>query len=280
MTAPAYDTIGQSYTKTRQADARILSKIIELLELGTHKDKCHLIDVGAGTCNYTAPLARQVDSVVALEPSPVMMAQAKVRLIEYGVADKVRFAASTADQIPFADATFNRMTCILATHHFPDLKKCLAEMMRVVAPGGKILILTADPRQKQSLWLDDYFDFLVADAAEVYQPLARLIDWLTPFSAGGVAVHKMLLPPDLNDLFFLTGWARPRLYLDAAVRDGISHFAKASCSESGKIRIQQAVARLESDLATGEWQKKYGETIRGLSEYDGGYRFLTLTRAA
>jgi hypothetical protein len=77
-----------------------------------------------------------------------------------------------------------------------------------------------------------------------------------------------MLPPDLIDRFFFSGWRQPELYLDPIFCAGISSLASAP-----KNVLDMCLTRLENDLKDGTWKKKYGE-ILNYREYDGGYRFL------
>jgi hypothetical protein len=82
------------------------------------------------------------------------------------------------------------------------------------------------------------------------------------------AVEPFPLPPDLTDQFFYSAWRYPEKYLDAQFRKGISVFALAD-----QNRVNACTDRLQADLANGAWDRKYG-SIRSLSSYDGGYRFI------
>jgi hypothetical protein len=88
----------------------------------------------------------------------------------------------------------------------------------------------------------------------------------------------MPLRRDVRDLFFLAGWARPRLYLDGTVRAGISHFAKAMRDPREAAVVADAVARLDKDLASGRWQRDFGAPMADKPTYDGGYRIVAVTR--
>ena len=70
---PTYDLIGKGYNSRRAADVRILSKLVALLD---QPEGAHILDVGAGTGNYTAALADLGYSMTALEPSTIMLESA------------------------------------------------------------------------------------------------------------------------------------------------------------------------------------------------------------
>lgn len=269
-----YDSIGRTFASTRMADERIVDVLCSALRLDEISLEDEILDVGAGTANYSLAIAQKGHSVVALEPSNVMLEQAQAQVSKLGLTDRVRFINSTADSIPETDKSFKRTCAILSVHHFHNVDACLAEMARVTAPGGTIAIYTADPRLKTRIWIDDYFDFLVAKTEEVYLPLDDLIGRLSPYAAGPVEVTPVLLPSDMRDLFFLSAWARPSLYLDETFRQGVSHFAKADLIPETKAQVEAAVQRLEKDLTSGAWRDVHGDQIKNMKMYDGGYRVV------
>ena len=140
------------------------------------------------------------------------------------------------------------------------------------------MILTADPRLKDDLWIDQYFEFLVESARDTYIPINDLLEILSPYATSSISVEPMLLSADIEDLFFLSGWARPELYLNEIVRKGISHFAKFMQSKEGESMISHAVNKLESDINSGYWLKKYKSQVKSISGYDGGYRIVSFTK--
>ena len=275
-----YNTIGKTYSSTRKADKKIVSKIQDTLCLDASKGHSRLLDVGSGSANYTIAIANKNrnTNVIGVEPSSVMIDQAHDNFKKQGVYNNVEFVQAFANEIPFDDSYFDGLTCILATHHFDDLALCIKDMMRVVKPNSKVVILTADPRLKDDLWIDQYFEFLVESARDTYIPINDLLEILSPYATSSISVEPMLLSADIEDLFFLSGWARPELYLNENVRKGISHFAKFMQSKEGESMISHAVNKLESDINSGYWLKKYKSQVKSISGYDGGYRIVSFTK--
>ncbi len=117
-----YERIGTDYDDTRQADARITMALLAALDLPPAST---LVDVGAGTGNYSVALAQAGFRVHAVEPSRTMRQQGKHH-------PRVVWHAATAEALPFADASVDGMLSTLAVHHFTDLKKSFAEMARVL----------------------------------------------------------------------------------------------------------------------------------------------------
>ncbi|MBW4574264.1 MAG: methyltransferase domain-containing protein [Aphanothece sp. CMT-3BRIN-NPC111] len=129
-----YDTIGINYSLTRSADERIGNKLIELLNLSIPS---RIVDVGAGTGNYTQYLADKGYELIAIEPSPEMRSQAKGH-------ERVQWLGGVAEKLPLNDGVVDGAIVTLAFHHFPNQRQALTEINRVVG-RGPIVIFTYDP---------------------------------------------------------------------------------------------------------------------------------------
>lgn len=257
MDPPTYEHIGRGYSRHRTADPRIVSRLARIL--GPPKNGA-VVDVGAGTGNYSAALARLGYRIVAVEPSATMRSQAED-------VPGVRWVASTAERLPLPDGSARGVVCVLALHHFADARVALSEMRRVVR-SGPIVIFTFDPRTGRRFWFEDYFPELWRQAHETFPPLQDVVELLEEITGSGVEVSAFRLPPDLRDGFAAAGWRRPRMYLDDDMRAAISAFALAE-----KRVVREGLKRLSRDLESGAWHAKYPD-IDELEEFDAGYRFL------
>ena len=102
-----------------------------------------VLDVGSGPGRLAVVLAQRVGStgsVTGIDPSKEMVARAiaKARRAEVPAT----FQEAFAQRLPFADASFDAVTCTLALHHVAerDRPTAVAEMCRVLRPGGTLLI--------------------------------------------------------------------------------------------------------------------------------------------
>ena len=97
-----------------------------------------VLDVGCGTGVFLQALLQAQPSVeaVGVEPVPAMLAQAGRRL-----RDSVILVRAWAADLPFPDAAFDAVVCNSAFHYFPDPAAALTEMRRVLAPGGRLLLI-------------------------------------------------------------------------------------------------------------------------------------------
>jgi demethylmenaquinone methyltransferase / 2-methoxy-6-polyprenyl-1,4-benzoquinol methylase len=97
------------------------------------------LDVAAGTGAVAIELARRTGcSVVALDQSPEMLAEARERVAAAGLADRITLVEGTAERLPFDDATFAGLTFTYLLRYVDDPAATLRELARVVRPGGSV----------------------------------------------------------------------------------------------------------------------------------------------
>jgi len=126
------------------------------------------LDVATGTGDLAFELARRVapgGSVVAADFSERMLelARAKLGQAEVPAGVHVRFETANALALPYADDEFAAATVGFGARNFSDLCQGLAEMTRVVRPGGRVVVLeiTTPTRPPLSTFLEIWFDHLV-----------------------------------------------------------------------------------------------------------------------
>ena len=239
-----YDTIGRGYARQRRPDPRIAAHVTAAL--GGARS---VLNVGAGAGSYEPPDRR----VVAVEPSGVMLAQRPP-----GAAPTVQ---ARAEALPFPDRAFDAAMAVLTLHHWADRARGLAECARVARE--RVVLLTWDPAASGFWLLHDYFpEFIEADR----RTFPCIAAYAGAFGPGArVHVSAVPVPRDCVDGFLGAYWARPEAYLDPAVRDGISSFARPG-TEAG-------VERLRADLASGAWHARHAQLLAE-DALDIGYRLV------
>jgi ubiquinone/menaquinone biosynthesis C-methylase UbiE/uncharacterized protein YbaR (Trm112 family) len=99
-----------------------------------------VLDVATGTGRLPLALLRERfrGQIVGLDISPGMLHQARRKLRSYG--DQVCLICEDASRLPFEDSAFDAVTCMESLEFMPQPLEVLSEMVRVLAPGGVLLL--------------------------------------------------------------------------------------------------------------------------------------------
>ena len=122
----------------------------------------NVLDVGCGTGGVTIPAKMRVGingSAAGIDPAPEMIAIARRKAKRAGI--EIDFRIGVIESLPFPDGTFDVVTSSLMMHHLPQhlQVKGLAEIDRVLKPGGRILI--ADMMSPSNSFIKRFFTLLV-----------------------------------------------------------------------------------------------------------------------
>ena len=111
-----------------------------LVEAAAPRPTDRAIDLGAGAGHASLALAPHVAKVVAIDPTPEMLAVGARLAAERGIAN-VTAVIATADALPCPDAAFDVAISRFSIHHWPDPGAALREVARVLRPGGRIVLI-------------------------------------------------------------------------------------------------------------------------------------------
>lgn len=133
--------LSQSYARWRSTR---LGQVTDALErrllfelLGSIAGKT-LLDVGCGDGALAVELARNGAIVTGLDADPAMIAAA-LRRVELETTP-LRLVEGRAERMPFNDATFDCVLAVTVLCFVPDAERAVAEMARVLKPGGRLVI--------------------------------------------------------------------------------------------------------------------------------------------
>jgi len=164
-----YDALAASYDRRYQGGMSHAGVDETLLAFVGSAPGCRVLEVGCGTGHWLARLEAKGFEVTGLDASAEMLARARSRQL------RGRLEHGRAEQLPFAAASFDRIVCINALHHFSDAATFFAEARRVVAPGGGLLTIGLDPHAGVDVWcIYDYFEGTLAHDLERYPPTAQI----------------------------------------------------------------------------------------------------------
>ncbi len=97
------------------------------------------LDLATGPGHTAARLSPAAGFVVGLDIAPGMIAVARNRAAETGVAN-LAYLIGDVHALPLASASLDLVTCRIAPHHFHDVGKFLSEASRVLQPGGRLVV--------------------------------------------------------------------------------------------------------------------------------------------
>jgi SAM-dependent methyltransferase len=103
----------------------------------------HVLDVACGTGNVALPLARRGALVTGVDIAANLIAQAKERAAAEGLT--VQFDEGDAEQLPYADASFDAVVSMFGAMFAPRPEVVAAELARVLKPGGRLAMANWNP---------------------------------------------------------------------------------------------------------------------------------------
>jgi ubiquinone/menaquinone biosynthesis C-methylase UbiE len=143
-----HDKIRERFTETADVFARTVRRTRfeeaeELAERATaclaNAEKMLAIDLACGPGTYTRPLAARVRHAIGADLTPAMVERARAEAACDGISN-IEFVCADIYALPFADGAAGIVCCGYAFHHMTDPARALAEMARVLQPGGRIAI--------------------------------------------------------------------------------------------------------------------------------------------
>ena len=157
------------------------------IDLAAVRNGQQVLDLASGTGDLAARYAALVGpqgKVVMSDINAAMLEEGRKRMIDSGHVGNVEYMQIDAEKIPFADNSFHCVSIAFGLRNVTDKDQALREMLRVLKPGGRALVLEfSHPGSKPLSKLYDLYSFkalpligkLVTNDAESYRYLAESI---------------------------------------------------------------------------------------------------------
>jgi SAM-dependent methyltransferase len=203
--AAGYDTIAEGYTAENETN--LVNAYYErpaVLDLAGDVTGRRILDAGCGAGALSAALRDRGASVTGIDASAGMLDLARRRL---GPDADLR-VADLADPLPFADDAFDDVVASLVLHYLQDWGPTLAELRRVLVPGGRLILSIEHPfalclTQQAAGEKPTYFETRArTEEWNLGGQTARLTFWDRPlhamsdaFSSAGFTIRTISEPP-------------------------------------------------------------------------------------
>lgn len=136
--------IPENRTDHQQAQIDLIDEVLKWAGADDGKPIKKVVDVGCGIGGSSRHIVRKYEGSTAqgITLSPYQANRGNELAKEQGVADRASFQVADALNMPFEDSTFDLAWSLESGEHMPDKQKFVNELMRVVAPGGRVIIVT------------------------------------------------------------------------------------------------------------------------------------------
>lgn len=228
-------------------DEQALALLVEAAGAGPDDT---VLDVACGGGNVVCAFARVVRQATGIDLTPAMIERARALEAERGLGN-VRWHVGDISPLPFADGAFTIVASRYAFHHFPEPRAVLAEMRRVCAPGGRVLVADADAPADPAKAAELNRMEKLRDPSHVRaMPRAELIALFREVGLGAPRLAQYTLESELDGLlsrsFPLPGDAEKiRAMFAASLEDDAMGLSVRR--DAGQIRLSYPIAVLVAD---------------------------------
>jgi ubiquinone/menaquinone biosynthesis C-methylase UbiE len=188
-----------AYATSRvHAQGASLKRLVELIQ---PQADWRVLDVATAAGHTAYAFAPHVTHVTATDITPEMIPVAAKLAAERGITN-VTLESADAEALPYADASFDLVTCRIAPHHFPHIDHFVSEAARVLRPNG--ILAVVDNVVPNDAVASDYINAFEKLRDPSHGRALSVDEWLAAFAAAGLTVfHHEVAPKSME----FTPWA-------------------------------------------------------------------------
>jgi ubiquinone/menaquinone biosynthesis C-methylase UbiE len=210
--APVASAYVTSATHAHGVDLR---RMVELAAPARHE---RLLDVATGGGHTALVFAPHLRQVIASDLTSEMLKAARQHITSQG-ATNVGYCQAAAEALPFANASFDLVTCRVAAHHFANVRSFVAEAARILRPGGRLMV--SDHIGLEDRELDAFMDRFERWRDPSHVRAYSFTEWQAFCAA--VGLHVTHTETDPREPYEFDSWTG-RMRMTEAERDALGHW--------------------------------------------------------
>jgi ubiquinone/menaquinone biosynthesis C-methylase UbiE/catechol 2,3-dioxygenase-like lactoylglutathione lyase family enzyme len=191
--------------------------LLKLVEIAKPTPEDHVLDVATGGGHVANALAPLVKKVVAFDLTQEILDVAG-RFITDNGHQNVNFVQGDAENISFADESFDIITCRIAPHHFPNVTSFVKEVARTLKPGGQFLLI--DNVVPEDDEMDQFYNEVEKRRDYSHHRAWKKSEWLHMLEEQGFEIDEWYRYPKT---FLFENWTE-RMHLTSDEKQNLSTF--------------------------------------------------------
>lgn len=197
----------------------------------------NVLDIATGGGHATKTLSPHVSHIFATDLTKQMLEAARKHLSSES-CNNVTYLVADAESLPFLDQSFDTVVCRIAAHHFPNPKKFVQEVSRVLKIDGKFLLIdNVSPDQPE---LDLFINEMEKLRDHSHGRCYTIAEWMLWFEEYGLQVQQANLR---KKKFNFPDWVKRTAQSEAQVQTVVGHILKAS---------QETLDYIHADIVDGD----------------------------
>jgi ubiquinone/menaquinone biosynthesis C-methylase UbiE len=106
----------------------------------------HVLEIGTGKGRFLAAMAKHADCITTLDVDAKQQRAAKLHIRQTRAGRPIRFVVHDSGHLPWPDASFDTVASVNTFHHLERPTQVFKEMLRILKPGGKLVLCDLSPR--------------------------------------------------------------------------------------------------------------------------------------